>query len=143
MVHSDEIRWQQRWANFSKALAQLEAACDLETYSDLERAGLVQMFEFSFELAWKTLKDLLYYQGIQAPTPREALRAAFEAGLLGEGDCAVLLDALAKRNLLSHTYEERTAQEAVGLIRERYTPTLSRLREELRRRLPAQDLPLP
>ena len=80
MSNSDEIRWQQRLANFRKALLQLEAACDLEEYSDLERAGLVQTFEFSFELGWKTLKDLLFYGGFDERTPRDVIRRAFEAG---------------------------------------------------------------
>ena len=63
MSTTDKIRWQQRWENFGKALSQLKVACGKDDYSDLERAGLVQMFEFSFELSWKVLKDLLFFQG--------------------------------------------------------------------------------
>jgi len=131
MSNSDEIRWQQRLANFRKALLQLEAACDLEEYSDLERAGLVQTFEFSFELGWKTLKDLLFYEGFDERTPRDVIRRAFEAGHLSEEDTETALDALDKRNLLSHTYDEETAEEAVTLIREQYAPMLCRLRDKL------------
>ena len=131
MSNSDEIRWQQRLANFRKALAQLEAACDLEEYSDLERAGLVQTFEFSFELGWKTLKDLLFYEGYDEKTPRDVIRRAFEAGHLSEEDTETALNALDKRNLLSHTYDEETAEEAVSLIREQYAPMLCRLRDKL------------
>ena len=131
MSNSDEIRWQQRLANFRKALAQLEAACDMEEYSDLERAGLVQTFEFSFELGWKTLKDLLFYEGYDEKTPRDIIRRAFEAGYLSEEDIETALDALDKRNLLSHTYDEETAEEAVALIREQYAPMLIRLRDKL------------
>jgi len=131
MSNSDEIRWQQRLANFRKALLQLEAACDLEEYSDLERAGLVQTFEFSFELGWKTLKDLLFYEGFDERTPRDVIRRAFEAGHLSEEDTETALDALDKRNLLSHTYDEETAEEAVSLIREQYAPMLCRLRDKL------------
>ena len=131
MSNSDEIRWQQRLANFRKALLQLEAACDLEEYSDLERAGLVQTFEFSFELGWRTLKDLLFYEGFDERTPRDVIRRAFEAGHLSEEDTETALDALDKRNLLSHTYDEETAEEAVSLIREQYAPMLCRLRDKL------------
>ena len=131
MSNSDEIRWQQRLANFRKAMAQLEAACDLEDYSDLERAGLVQTFEFSFELGWKTLKDLLFYEGYDEKTPRDVIRRAFEAGHLSEEDTETALNALDKRNLLSHTYDEETAEEAVSLIREQYAPMLCRLRDKL------------
>ena len=127
MSNSDEIRWQQRLENFGKALAQLDAACDMEDYSDLERAGLVQMFEFSFELAWKTLKDLLFYEGYDVKSPREIFRKAFEVEYLDETDAETLLDGLEKRNLLTHTYDEATAREAEDLIKNHYAPVLRRI----------------
>jgi nucleotidyltransferase substrate binding protein (TIGR01987 family) len=127
MSNTDEIRWKQRLANFNKAMSQLDAACEEDEYSDLERAGLVKTFEFSFELAWKTLKDLLFYEGYEENTPRDVLRRAFEAGYLDEAAAETALDALDKRNLLSHTYNEKTAQEAVDLIKDRYAPMLQAL----------------
>ena len=131
MSNSDEIRWRQRLENFGKALKQLESACAKKEYTDLERAGLVQMFEFTFELTWKTLKDLLYYEGFDVKTPREAIRRAFDADYLDEADAESLLDGLEKRNLLCHTYEEDTAQEAVSLITERYAPVFRRVYDRL------------
>ncbi len=132
MSNTDDVRWRQRLENFGKALRQLEAACDREEYSDLERAGLVQMFEFSIELAWKTLKDLLFAEGYDEKTPRSVIRRSFEVEYLGEDDAETLLDALKKRNLLSHIYEEETAEEAVRLIREKYFPALRKLFGTLR-----------
>ncbi|MBZ0255306.1 nucleotidyltransferase substrate binding protein [bacterium] len=123
----NENRWRQRLENFAKALEQLNAACKQEAYSDLERAGLVQMFEFSFELAWKTMKDLLNVEGFDVNTPRDAIRKAFVGGLVIEDDAEILLDALEKRNLLTHTYDEATAHEAEQLIKEQYAPALLRL----------------
>jgi len=134
MSNSDEVRWQQRLENFGKALGQLEAACSLEDYSDLERAGLIQMFEFSFELSWKTLKDLLFYEGFSAKTPREVIRKGFEAEYISEHDSEVFLDALSKRNLLSHTYEEEAALEAESLIKDHYCPLLRRICDTLERK---------
>ncbi|RJP33479.1 MAG: nucleotidyltransferase [Candidatus Omnitrophota bacterium] len=131
MTNSDEIRWHQRLENFGKALAQLEAACRKEEYSDLERAGLVQIFEFTFELAWKTLKDLLFYEGFEVKTPRETIRQAFEVEYLEEAGAETLLDGLKKRNLLSHTYEETTAKEAEELIKNQYTPILRQVYNRL------------
>lgn len=131
MSNTGEVRWQQRLENFRKALAQLEAACDLEEYSDLERAGLVQTFEFSFELGWKALKDLLFYSGYDEKTPRDVLRRAYEVGYMGEEDAEIGLDALDKRNLLSHTYNEEAAREAVKLIKEKYAPMLRRVCDKL------------
>lgn len=131
MANSDEIRWQQRLENFGKALTQLEAACEQEDYSDLELAGLVQMFEFSFELTWKTLKDVLFYEGYNLNSPREVIRKAFEAEYLSEAATEDLLDALEKRNLLSHTYDENTAQEAEKLIKNHYAPVLRGIYDHL------------
>ena len=127
-------RWKTRFQSFLKALGQLERACQKERYSELERAGLVKMFEFTFELAWKTLKDLLTYEGIDVASPREVIRRSFEIGLLTEEQAETLLDALQKRNLLAHTYQESLAEMAVVLIKERYFPTLKQLADVLQKR---------
>lgn len=127
MSNTNEIRWHQRHENFGKALKQLEKACAQDEYSDLEQAGLVQMFEFSFELSWKVLKDLLFYEGYDVKSPRGVIRKSFETEYISEDDSEVFLDALSKRNLLSHTYEEETATEAQRLIKEDYYPLLQRV----------------
>lgn len=132
MSNSDEIRWQQRLANFGKAMCQLDAAAKENEYSDLERAGVIKTFEFCFELAWKTLKDLLFYEGYDEKTPRDVLRRAFEAGYLEEDAAETALDALDKRKLLSHTYDDKTAKEAVALIKNSYAPMLRGLLARLR-----------
>ena len=126
MSNTDEIRWRQHLESFGKAMAQLEAACSKEEYNDLERAGLVQMFEFSFELAWKTLKDLIFSEGYDEKTPRSVIRRSFEVEYLSEDDAEAFLDALKKRNLLSHTYEEEVAKKALELIKKTYFPILQR-----------------
>ena len=131
MSNSDETRWQQRLDNFSHALAQLSAACRQPDYTDLERSGLVQTFEFSFELAWKTLQDLLFYEGYAANSPRAVIRQGFAAEYLEEEDCETLLDALDKRNLLSHTYRRELALEAETLIKTCYHPALATLHATL------------
>ncbi|MBC8374310.1 MAG: nucleotidyltransferase substrate binding protein [Phycisphaerae bacterium] len=131
MSNTDEIRWRQRLENFGKALAQLGAACDKADYSDLERAGLVQMFEFSFELAWKVLKDLLFYEGHNVKSPREVARKSFEMEYISEDDSEVFLDAISKRNLLCHTYEEEIARQAENLIKNQYYPLLQRICDTL------------
>ena len=134
MANSSEMRWQQRLDSFGKALRQLESACSQDEYTDLERAGLVQMFEFTMELAWKTLKDLLFYEGFETKTPRETLRRAFEAGYLTEDETEALLDALAKRSPLSHIYDERTAEEAERLIKDGFAPAFRALHDRLQRK---------
>jgi len=125
--NSDGRRWKQRFETFGTALAQLTNACDRERYDYLELAGLIKTFEFSFELSWKVLKDLLFYEGHDAKTPRAVIRKSFEADYIDESDCETLLDALDKRNLLSHVYLLDVAEAAETLIKERYHPVLLRL----------------
>ena len=127
MSNSDERRWQQRLDNFGQALAQLTNACERERYDDLERAGLIKTFEFCFELSWNVLKDLLFYEGYDVKAPRAVIRTSFESDYVEEDDCEALLDALDKRNLLSHTYRSEAAREAETLIKDRYHPVLLRL----------------
>lgn len=129
-----DARWRQRLENFGKALARLETACSQERYSDLERAGLVQMFEFTLVLSWGTLKDLLFYEGFEVRTPRDAIRRAFEAGYLTEEETETLQEALIKRNVLSHAYDEKTAEEAERLIKDLFTPLFRALCDRLLRK---------
>ena len=131
MSNADEMRWKQRLENFGQALSQLTRACDRGGYDDLERAGLIKTFEFCFELCWNVLKDLLFYEGYEVKVPREAIRRSFEADYIDEDDCETLLDALDKRNVLSHAYRESFALEGETLIKERYHPVLLRLHASL------------
>ncbi len=131
MSNADEMRWKQRLDNFGIALAQLDEACKQSSYTNLERAGLVKTFEFCFELSWNVLKDLLFYEGYEEKVPRSAIRRSFEVEYIDERDCEILLDALERRNVLSHAYRESVALEAEALIKERYCPALRRLHKAL------------
>src|SRR4051812_26286112 len=88
-VVSPDVRWRQRFESFERAFNLLTEALslDLAKMTALEREGTVQRFEFTFELAWKTIKDFLEYSGlvIEAGTPRAVLKAAFAAHLLVDG----------------------------------------------------------
>lgn len=126
---NDNLRWKQRLQNLNKAFFRLSRACALPEYNELEMAGLVQTYEFTFELCWKTLKDKLAYDGYSVNSPREAIRQAFHAGFINNIDC--WLQALESRNLFVHTYDDSIAEEAVSLIRERFFPMLSPYVENL------------
>ncbi|MGF1726735.1 HI0074 family nucleotidyltransferase substrate-binding subunit [Photobacterium nomapromontoriensis] len=119
------LRWKQRLENLQKAHFRLTKACRQESYNELELAGLIQTFEFSFELTWKTLKDLLEFEGYDAASPRSVIRTALEANHLSAEQCEVLLDALGKRNLLTHTYDEENALEAQALIVNEFEPVIT------------------
>jgi len=139
MSNSDPIRWKQRLQQFTKAEQRLSEAL-IEGYgvlSRLEQEGVIQRFEYTFELAWKVLKDLLFYEGFDVKSPREVIRQAFEVEYLNEDDTEVALDALAKRNLLTHTYEEKIMLEALELIEGQFQPMLNRLLKTLQKRATA------
>ncbi len=125
MSNSDAIRWLQRLEHFEAALAKLTDACKRENYSELELAGVIQFFVFSQELAWNTLKDLLYVEGIDAKTPREVWREAHNAGFVDDVDTA--LGTIAFRNELAHRYSEAMAQRTVERIRADYLPLLTHI----------------
>ena len=134
MTNTDERRWRQRLESFGAALARLDEACERDSYTNLERAGLVRTFAFSYELGWKVLKDLLFHDGHDLNGPREVIRQGFESGYIGEDDCETFLDAVGKRNTLSHAYRDEPAREAEALIKGRYHPMLRRLRRTLERK---------
>ncbi|WP_135455603.1 HI0074 family nucleotidyltransferase substrate-binding subunit [Vibrio echinoideorum] len=120
-------RWKQRLQNLMKAQQRLKRACSQDSYNELELAGLVQTFEFSFELTWKTLKDLLEFEGFDVASPRSVFRTALEAKHLSSEQCEIMLEALIKRNLLSHTYDEENVLEAQSLILESFSPVIGQV----------------
>lgn len=92
------------------------------------------MFEFTMELAWNTLKDVQFYEGFDTKTPREAIRRGFDIGLLTEEEAETLLDALNKRNVLSHSYEAKMAAEAEQIIKRTFAPMIRALYDRLEER---------
>lgn len=128
-----DIRWRQRFANYQRALAQLSAAVALartRPLSDLERQGLIQAFEFTYELAWHTLKDYLTHEGItDLVGARSTLREAFQQGLIDDGEgWLAMVDA---RNRTSHTYDEALAHAIADAVITRFTPLFLALQERL------------
>ena len=128
---STDIRWKQRFSNYKKAFSELSAAVDRGSYDKLSQAGLIQMFELAFELAWKTLKDKLEYDGLKANSPRDVLKIAFQNNYIGHGE--LWIEALDNRNLLAHTYDEAKSNEARDLIRGKYFLLLKELYGHLKK----------
>ncbi len=127
-----EQRWKQRFEHYQLALKELKEALKKEKYSTLERAGLIQLYELSFELAWKSLKDFLYYEGIEANSPRSSIKQAFALGLIDDGQA--WLEGLESRNLFTHTYSASLAKQAEKFIR-MYVPLLVALEKVLEQKL--------
>ncbi len=129
-----ETRWKQRFNNLTRAYNQLKNANDrFDELSTLEKEGLVQRFEYTFELSWKTLKDFLESKGVVTQFPREAIKEAFASGVLAGGEAWI--DMLDNRNLMSHTYQEDVFREVVDKIHRIYFPAITQLVEYLEKEL--------
>ena len=127
------IRAKQRFQNFEKAYNQLKKGLELPSLNELERQGIIKSFEFTFELAWKTLKDYLESQEIEATFPRQVIKQAFHYELIDQGE--VWIEILEKRNLMAHTYDEAKAKEALTAIKNFYFNALSGFRNDFKTRL--------
>lgn len=123
------IRWKQRFENLLKAHAQLTKGLAIAQPSDIEQQGIIQSFEFTFELSWKTMKDFLESKGVDAAFPRDVIKEAFQAGLVEDGE--LWLTMLDQRNVLAHTYDKKRADTAVAMIRDRFAPVIHALVERL------------
>lgn len=126
---STDTRWRQRYANFQKAMVQLDNAVALEEYSYLERQGLIQCFEYTIELAWKTLQDLLDAKGYEVKGPKPVVRQAFQDGLILDGSAWIQM--LDSRNETTHTYDEETALRVSENIKNKYYFLLDELDKQL------------
>jgi len=130
---SQEIRWQFRFNNFSRAYFLLREALEdgVEPLSQLELEGVIQRFEFTFELSWNLLKDRLEYDGvvIATVTPRNVIREAYSAKLID--DCEVWIDMLTDRNLMSHTYDFDKFRAVVENVHSRYLTVLNDIYQRL------------
>jgi len=113
----EDIRWKQRFQNYGKALMLLEEAVDANRAADREliKAGIIQYFEFTHELAWKVMKDFLEYEGMTGIVgSRSATREAFNKGLIEEGQA--WMDMLETRNITVHAYDPLIITEAFEQI---------------------------
>lgn len=124
-----DIRWKQRFENFNKSYKLMEKYSKQQLTSELEKAGMIQFFEMTFELAWKVLKDYLEAEGYVVKSPRETIKQAFQIGLIDNGH--VWIDALANRNLTTHTYDETLADKMTKEIVELYFPELKKMYDRL------------
>ena len=133
MENLKEIRWRQRFENFDRSFKLLERTVSIEKPTEAERGGLIQFFETTFELAWKTLKDYLESEGFDVKTPRETLKQAFQTELLTEG--SVWMRMLDDRNLMSHTYDEAGSKKIEEMIKNDYFPFLKVLHQTLEKKV--------
>lgn len=91
--------------------------------------ALIQAFEMAFELGWKTIKDYLEYNGTKTDTPRSAIKEAFSANLISQGQ--QWIDMMEARNKTSHTYKEEFAKQTAQEILNIYAQLLLDLEQKL------------
>jgi len=120
-----DIRWKQRFENLLKAYSQLQKGLDISDPNETEKQGIIQSFEFTFELSWNTLKDYLESKGVAVSFPRDVIKKSFHHHIIPDGE--IWLDMLSKRNLLAHTYDEKKAEAALLLIKSSFEPAISKL----------------
>ncbi|QFY42014.1 nucleotidyltransferase [Candidatus Methylospira mobilis] len=132
-MNEPDIRWRQRFANYKKALRQLQNGVELSEQrelSSLEKQGVIQAFEFIHELAWKVLKDFLQDQGnYDIKSSKDATRAAFKLELIADGELWMAM--ILSRHISSHTYDELTADKLVDIIIGQYFPLFVTLQAEM------------
>lgn len=136
-----DIRWQQRFSNYKKALSQLENAVELankRSLTDLEKQGLIQSFEYTHELAWNVMKDFARYQGNpDVAGSRDATREGFRLNLISDG--TGWMEMIVSRNKTSHTYNEEVANEIVRYILKTYYPLFETFKEVMEEKKKTDD----
>ena len=128
-----EIRWQYRFRNFSRAFSLLREALDtqIEDLNQLEREGVIQRFEFTFELSWQLLKDRLEYGGVvmNSVNPRNVIRSAAATGLVTDGQ--TWMNMLEDRRNTSHRYDMELLESTLSNIQNNYLPILETLHRDV------------
>ncbi|MCH9689863.1 MAG: nucleotidyltransferase substrate binding protein [Gammaproteobacteria bacterium] len=126
----NNVRWQQRLHNFEQALSQLNKFLTQPELNELEEQGLIQAFEYTHELAWKTTKDFLISRGVDNLFgSKDTARTAFKLGLIANGD--IWMDMIESRNLTSHTYNKATSDKIITQIKAHYQTEFKALFKKL------------
>lgn len=129
-------RWNEKLNDFEKAVNRLKESIDeskLHPKSSTLKDGVIQRFEFTYELCWKLMKYFLEIEGIgEAKSPRSTFREAFQYGLIEDGE--LWIDMLKDRNLTSHVYDEKAAIEIYEKITTKYFSVLCKMKDVLKRK---------
>jgi len=117
-------RLKEKLQEYRKAVTKLKEALDEDISNSLLYDGVIQRFEFTYELAWKLMRLYLEYEGTATvASPRAAFKEAFAAGILADGD--VWIDMINARNLTVHTYNEQMAKEIYDRVKQKYYPVFA------------------
>jgi len=126
-----DVRWIQRFRNYVKALGQLSRFIEKKELNELEKQGLIQAFEYTYELAWNTIKDYFEHQGETGiHGSRDAFRLAFRRGLVENGQA--WMDMIKSRTLTTQTYNQEVADAIADSVFNIYYTEFVRLEKTLK-----------
>ena len=129
-MENKDIRWIQRFNNFTKSLNILAIALEIPNPDIIQKAGIIQFFEMTYELAWLTMKDYYEEQGeprIQGS--KDVIKLAFRKGLIHQGeDWFKMVDS---RKLSVHAYDKKTAEDIAEDIANTYFSLFIQLQNRL------------
>jgi len=147
-----DIRWEQRFSNFIKAIDKLQQSVnyinenieddnedDFDSILDeMIKEGLIQRFEYTHELAWNVMKDYAEYQGNSLiGGSRDAVREALQLQIISDGE--IWMDMIKSRNKTSHTYNEETANEIYVKILNEYYPAFHNFKTTMEEKRSGQE----
>lgn len=123
-------RYQERKEDFYSAFDRLKEATK-EEYNQITVDAILHRFEFTFELAWKTIKDYLDYLGLSYKngSPREVIQNGYKQGIIQDGE--LWIEMMLSRNQLSHIYDEKTSRDIYKKIVDKYIRLFEDLKLEL------------
>jgi nucleotidyltransferase substrate binding protein (TIGR01987 family) len=128
-----DIRWIQRLENYKKVLSNLSEGikiAEAREINNLEKQGIIKAFEYTYELAWNTVKDFYESKGeTDIQGSKDAFRLAFQRGLVQDGK--YLMEAVKSRQLTTHTYNESFADKIFSYIKNRYYDVFKELADSL------------
>ena len=121
---------ERSFQNLDRAVQALVRAVSTPPTEERDFAGIIQSFEFSYELTWKTLKLVLEENGVEAPFPRIAFEEAFKRKMIAGN--AVWKEIADARNLTSHTYDQNLARLLCKTISEKFITVFTQTVETIR-----------
>ncbi|MGL4595635.1 MAG: HI0074 family nucleotidyltransferase substrate-binding subunit [Thermoguttaceae bacterium] len=125
---NNESRFSQRLVHFDRAYQKFMQIGNIQNRSEWEDMAFIQSFEFTFELAWKLMKDYLLDVGFNIDSPKGVLRQAFQSGIIQSAD--VWLESLKVRNSTTHLYEDEILKKSVDFIQNEFLPILEQFHQE-------------
>lgn len=129
-MKNNKPRWVYRFDNYKRAFNLLREAIETmekRELTQLEKEGVIQRFEYTWELAWKVLRDYMEHEGVilEKITPASIIKAAFEAKIITNGE--LWMQALDARNKMSHQYNLKKFEEVIKEIQLNYLALLDEL----------------